>query len=511
MGEFADRMGTKDPGNLILSGDWNEVVSEVDKINGDVAGVAATVAENKTLIDTLDTRISDALTTLATLESTIQTLRQQFRRLRLNTARANFAIGEQGEIIAQVTDLEGNALSFADAASRPWVDFVTVWGQFRAASGFLSRGGEDDRSISVRCDANGIARVTLSADHTGAVSTQASEEVAAVMETRSSSPSSPSPSGTRLGDRILAANTPMEANLDGAFQVFNLEYERSDSQNFRNYVDQYYLASPYYALPGYRYRHSWRDHRTTVMAFVKADNDPLTADLNLASSSIQVSFRDWIGPWINLGYLADLGILEGAVRTQLAPRVENDYRRTSEGWLDEIGGLMANRGVIGRQKVALAAEQALANLNVTNPPPFMQEVTQTFRQAMRFQQSLNYSQNLALENNSAPVGLNLVGNLDGKAQSDNQRAKADLQLFVDEQIDQARNSLNNEIRAVQQQFRDDLFAESGTIRNLQRDVTSINGIVTNLQDFNVGDAQTRLNLVEGLNIRMQALEGRSRG
>jgi hypothetical protein len=141
----------------------------------------------------------------------------------------------------------------------------------------------------------------------------------------------------------------------------------------------------------------------------------------------------------------------------------------------------------------------------------MQELTQTFRQAMQFQQSLNFSQNLLPQSSEAPIGLNLVGHLDGKAQADSQRFKTDLQLFVDDQVDQTRTALNNEVRASQQQFRDDLLAENGSIRNLQREVTSINGIVANLQDFNVGDVQSRLNLVEGLNIRMQALEGRRIG
>jgi hypothetical protein len=303
----------------------------------------------------------------------------------------------------------------------------------------------------------------------------------------------------------------MEANLTGVFQTLSLEYERNDAQSYRNYVDHYYLANPEYAFPSYRYRHSWRDHRTTVIAFVKADNDPLTADLNLAGSSIQVVFRDWISPWINLGYLADLGVLEETVRERLIPHVDPDYRRTSDNWLDEIGALMINRGVIGRQKVARAAELALGSITVTNPPPFMQELTQTFRQAMQFQQSLNFSQNLLPQSSEAPIGLNLVGHLDGKAQADSQRFKTDLQLFVDDQVDQTRTALNNEVRASQQQFRDDLLAENGSIRNLQREVTSINGIVANLQDFNVGDVQSRLNLVEGLNIRMQALEGRRIG
>lgn len=500
MGEFADKMGTKDPGNLILAEDWNDLVAEMDKVNGDVEAVTETASNNESQIIALGEQISTAMDALANLETAITTLRQRFRRIRLNTSRARFAIGEQGEISAQVTDVEGNPLTFPNVNDRPWVDFVTVWGQFRAVSGFTSRGGEDNRTISVQVNSQGIAQVRLSADHAGAVAEEAADEVTAVLETRHEA--------IRIVDHILESNTPMEANLNGAFHALNLEYERTDTMSFRHYVDQYYISMPYHTVPGYRYRHNWRDYRTTVIAFVKEDNDPLTADLNLAGSSIQVTFRDWISPWINIGYFGDIQSSETAIRERLIPRVNEDYMLTSQGWLDEITGYLSGRGIIGRQKGAMAAERALGGLTVTDPPPFMGKLTQTFRQAMAFQQSINYSQNISMEQGEVPVALNLVGDLDSKSQGDSQAFQVEMQAFVNEQVDETRTSLNNEIRASQQQFRDDLMADSGAIRNLERQVSSINGVMGNLQDFNVNDAQVRLNLVDGLNIRLQALEGR---
>jgi len=124
MGEFADKMGIKNPGDLILSSDWNNVVSEIDTINGNVATVDSKAEANNTAIHALETRISTA----------IDTLRGRFRRITLNTDRHRFAFGETGVITATVTAVDGSPVDFSDSG-RPWIDFVTVWGRLSAARG----------------------------------------------------------------------------------------------------------------------------------------------------------------------------------------------------------------------------------------------------------------------------------------------------------------------------------------------------------------------------------------
>src|SRR5262249_15672236 len=114
MGALADQLGGKTPGVLIKAKAWNDLGTAVEKIGTDLKDLASPFEKLRDRGDGLDTRLTKLETTVGTLDTALQTLRQRFRRVTLRTSRASFAIGELAEIIAQVTDLEGNALNLAD-------------------------------------------------------------------------------------------------------------------------------------------------------------------------------------------------------------------------------------------------------------------------------------------------------------------------------------------------------------------------------------------------------------
>ncbi len=90
----------------------------------------------------------------------------------------------RGTVIAQVTALDGSDLDLGDPNTRPWVDFVTVWGTLKAAPGFTSRGGAGDQTLSVRVDSEGIAQVLIRSARAEAFAEEEELEVEGFLATR---------------------------------------------------------------------------------------------------------------------------------------------------------------------------------------------------------------------------------------------------------------------------------------------------------------------------------------
>src|SRR5690606_1912601 len=142
-----------------------DLITAVEGIQDSVAALSASVDEHVAALtgraEALEARADAAAAEIAALRDALA----PFRRVTLRTQRTRFALGELAEITAHVTALDGSPLDLSNAAARPFVDFVATWGQLRPVAGFQSLGGADDRTLSVRVDEQGEARVVLRAEH----------------------------------------------------------------------------------------------------------------------------------------------------------------------------------------------------------------------------------------------------------------------------------------------------------------------------------------------------------
>lgn len=501
MGELVNRLGKKAAGQLIKSEDWNALVKAVE--DGDVAlgqridalaqSVSQQFQQTNKRIDDLDAQTRKSIGDLeqqfaaqitaltgrvSTLETQVNDLRSKLApvlshlwRVTMETARPSFAVGEVAEITATVTDLQGRPLGV-----RPWIDFVATWGRLSASPGFENRAGEGSRTVSVRVNADGVAKIRLRSEYTSA---KDEAEISAVFTANVAG------ANKSVGELILGSKTPMEARDAGAFKVMSREYDRTDTLRMRGYVDDYYTknASHVAAVAVADKGLSWADHdyRATVLAFVKGDNDPQTPDVTHAVSSTQITFRDWIRPWIHLDYLTDIRPLVEDYRERLRPRVTPDFVKSIDLMRKEVKEIVAVRGVVGKQRDYLAVHEALDRLDVPQQPPFFNHLTQSVQDAVRIQQTVESAQLSALGLRDQDVAFTVFTNAAARVDTD----------------------VSDRIGRLQQQVED---TKRG-VGDIDGKVTGLEGKVTSLDTLTKLHATT-LQQHGGFGDRVAGLEGR---
>jgi hypothetical protein len=381
MGELVDTFAGKVDGELIRTVDWNGLIAAIEAqfaaLAEDLAGRLDEVAGS---VAALDQRVTDLQGQVAPLASLADALRARIRRVDLEATRTSFAMGERGEIIARVSDIEGNPLNFRREVDRPWVDFVTVWGALKAAPGFTSRGGASDRTVTVQVNEAGEARVLLRAEAGAALAEEQEREIEAVLATEVSA-------GMTLASAILTAPTPGSTQLRNAFQVVTQAYERTDTLVMRSYLDTYYIGRPSQVIPPIQ-AINWRDHNATVLAFVKPDDSPTTADGAQAVASIRVRFRDWIYPWIVEDYTRPPPIIVEDFRHRFRDLVLRDYTTAIDGIYDLIDARTNQTGIIGKFRQYNAAMVAVEGLTLENPPVYLKDLKDTVGGGLVLQQGL---------------------------------------------------------------------------------------------------------------------------
>lgn len=375
-----DSIDDKDAGSLIKPSDWNMLVASV-------RGIGTALIE---YMDQTDNKIGDMEEILNPLPGRIDELQQELDDLRdqvqpllnqyvvtMRTEKVNYALGELCEITAEVRDLQGNPVT-----SRPWVDFVTTWGQLRTAPGFTTDVSATGSSISVRANSSGIARVLVKSAHTGGMTEAQEDQVAAAMETTL-------PDGQYFYQAIMNSPTPASEPAQQAFQVMSLQYQQSQANPVQLYIDAYHQYQDFEIYqpwnPGY-YSH-WKNYRTVVMAMVKDDSDPRTPDSSKGAASIQINFRDWIGPWIG-GFVEDFEIFIPEVEAAVGAQVGGGgFAMDLEHIHDIIEANVEVMGHVGRQRYYNGVIAALEQVEVTDPPPYMNELRDSVRYAVGLQQS----------------------------------------------------------------------------------------------------------------------------
>jgi uncharacterized coiled-coil protein SlyX len=500
MGLLADEIGNKVAGELIKSQDWNRLVEAVESVE-------ATLNER---IDTLETTLSRQIAGLTTqitqlrtdvdaLKAVVDPLVQQYYRLNLSTERVNYALGQLAEITVRVTDLRGNSLTFSSSQNRPWVDLVATWGQFRAVSGFTSLGGVGDRTISVQVNNEGIARVQLRSDYAEGLTDEDEAEMATVLQSR------PQGFSITFAEAIINATTPAEARP--TYQLMRSEYERST--RVRTYLDTHYVRHPAISvgniLTGLGSR--WRDYRSTVMAFAKADSNPTTPDPSLGVSSLQITFRDWIGPWI-VDFIdppvAELPI--GSYRDRLRPKITPRYVESTQLVKDEIDDIVRGKGLLAKQRDYRTLTEALNQLDPEVSPPFLNTLTESMQNAIGIQQALGVTQTKALGITNQEVGFKVFTDAALRADTNTAAVQEELTQAVQTQVTQSINQARQTLQQEQQAFRTSIEAENGVVqRAIRQQLAPIQQEVTTLRTLDPGLVNNQLRDVTALKAQVDQL------
>ena len=452
----------KTDGELIRSNDWNGLIERI------AAGYAELRAEFGERLDMLeeraeatDARLDGIATRLDEVLTLADAVRQRYRKLDLSATRTRFAIGERAEVVARVANFDGSVRDFSNAAERPWIDFVSAWGSLKAAPGFTSRLGAGSRTVSVRVNAEGEARVLLRADHAEAFAEEEEQEVSAVLGTMVA--------GQSAAQNILAAATPNDTGLQATWQSMTAAYEQTDSNLMRAYMDTYYVANPQlsfqYTTPLFSFQ--WRDYHATVMAFVKPDSDPTTADAAQASGSIQVTFRDWIYPWIMVQYIPPQPPLVQGYLGQFAAQIVPDYQSAIGGIFEVVNQNVANVGLIGQQRQYRAAQAAMEQLAVENPPPFMQNLKQNAIGGLNVQQAILYSQSVSPAAASGAQAAMAVGLGGARGEIAAEAAATEIAATTDRKVRDVEARIIDDARAENIALRQELLEDGGVVKQAE--------------------------------------------
>jgi hypothetical protein len=480
MGELATRFGGKINGELIRAEDWNGLINGIEaqltgletRLGARIDAIAPQLAAIETRlgarIDALAPRLTAAearLTaitqSLTPLQALAASLLDRQRRINLNATRTTFAVGERAEIVAQVTDLLGAPLNLANEAARPWVDFVATEGKLTAAPGFTNVVGTGGRSVSVQVNAAGEAKALLRAG-AGEDLPEAHElEVAAVL-------------GTNVGARNVArafldAPTPGSTEVASAFAAVTSAYQRTDTAIVRNYLDGVYLRNPVrsYTPLTPSFAINWRDDHVTVLAFVKPDDNPGTADGAMAVGSIRVTWRDWIYPWIMTHFMPVKPDIVGTYREQFRPKIRGGIEASVSGVWDVIETRTKDIGILGAQREFAAAQEALKGLTFAESPSYLSGVVLAVGSGLSVQRSLAYGQAVAplLAEDVAPARGFSTGFVRGEAVA----AVAVEGIMAETQrvLTTTETRIMGQVAAETTRFSNDLLKEGGPIRRAE--------------------------------------------
>ena len=210
-------------------------------------------------------------------------------------------------------------------------------------------------------------------------------------------------------------------------------------------------------------------------------SDPRTPDPNLGSCSIQVNFRDWIGPWLNLDFFLEMTPLVNNYRDIFIGQVGGNFRDTLDRFKEQVEVNLADKGILGKQKHTKAIMEAIGQMQVVNPPPYLENVTQIVKNGLVMQQATEYGQVAAVGLSDQPITFQAF--METGARAETKAAEVELAVSdrVDAQIGKAQEQLVFQVQQEQANFRDELFAENGAIQSVQRNLQAVTGQVQGFQ------------------------------
>lgn len=439
--------GKMQAGQLIKSEDWNNLVAGVEKndqtLKDLIENAVSKVSEN---LETLQGQLKQLQETFATFQGQVTPLMGEYYRVTLETARDRYVIGEQAEILAKVTDLHGKPLNLTQQ-TRPWLDFIATWGRLKPAAGFEFRAGVAERSLSVRTNLQGEARLLLSADHTEGLTDEDEAEAEAALKTILPA------TQKNMAESILETNTPMEAKTKGVFGIITAEYCRTDAKRFRQYVDTFYVknATVVHAKDAFIFVQNWNFYRATIMAVVKKDSDPRTPDQGRGLSSIQTVFCNWLMPWIHLDFMAEIKTSVEEARDRFKGKIYGNYADSLRRLKMEALEIVQDKGLLGKQRAYKAMNLALDEVMLESPPAFMEPLILLMQNTMNFQQAMAIPQIRAVGTLESEAGLVMFSDaaVHTAQEVDRVRSQSDA---LDDKITEAEKRFGDKITEAEQGF-----------------------------------------------------------
>ena len=463
MGELAEKFGGKVDGELIRASDWNNLIEGIEsRVDTVQTTLEARIKDTEDALDATQAELDTAQAEIGDLKALANVVRMRYRQLQLSTARSSYAIGERAEIVARVTDFDGAPLDLSTPATRPWVDFVTVWGSLKAAPGFTARAGTGGKTVTVRVDANGEARALLR-EATGVILPEEDElEVAAVLDTTIG--------GQTLASAFLAASTPAASDITQAYQVVSAAYDRQDTFVMRNYLDGIYLNNPARNYPPLApaFSLNWNDEHATVMAFVKPDDSPGTSDSAMAAGSIRVTYRDWVYPWIVGQYLPPPQRIVDAYVTDFGPLIVQGLEPAVLGIFDTIQTDVQTLGILGQQRQYAAAQKAIKVLPSAGQPDSFRKMVDNVSGGLAVQQGLVFSAALSpgtAAEITAPARAVAAAGLRGEVAA--QKVASTVLAETATSVAAAETRILGQVRAENTKLSNDLLSETGPIRRAE--------------------------------------------
>ena len=379
--EQLKELAPKASGHLIQHKDWNTLIRVLGEYGISLSKHDQDLNALHGEVRSLDKQLARVATQLQDLDNYVDKLDQQIKplldnyRVTMSCNKLAYAVAEQCEITATVTDLTGHPLP----APYPWVDFITTWGRLSAHGAYNTRSRAGDHSLSVQVNAEGIATVVLRAENSEGFTQPEEEQVSAVINRQM-----PEIEMT-VAQAIMAAATPTDNWAMQAYSVVAAEYERKDSMAMRTYADTYHARNPEWQLAptGPSYWGTWRDYPATIIAMAKPATDRRTPDGVRGNASLQVTFRDWLWSWSH-HYVEDTEEIEVVVVEELVPIF--DRESPFEAFEDLFQEHYKEGGIIGRKKYMSAVKKAVGRIN-PGADPYKQAAKEQIRLAISAQES----------------------------------------------------------------------------------------------------------------------------
>jgi hypothetical protein len=204
-------------------------------------------------------------------------------------------------------------------------------------------------------------------------------------------------------------------------------------------------------------------------------------------SSIQVTFRDWIGPWIITDYFVETETLVERFRGRLIPTLTANFDQSVDDVKSEVNDFVLDKGLIGRQRNYRVIQEALDT--VTTPQPLdydLRKLTRPMQDAISVQRTLESAQGASADGQEAAFGAfanAAVRAEDAVVRVDSQVAQVEELLtgYVDQQLGEARNQLLFQVQPEQANLKDELLAENGPIKTVQQNLQAVSGEVQGFQ------------------------------
>ena len=93
-----------------------------------------------------------------------------------------------------------------------------------------------------------------------------------------------------------------------------------------------------------------------MVAIAREDGDPTTPDTKSAASAIQISFKDWVGPWVDW-YVEDDAQDTQRIEDLLGPYIATDIYATLFGIQEAVKTMDKGYGIIHQNKTLNAASK----------------------------------------------------------------------------------------------------------------------------------------------------------